>query len=309
MQFVRSGKYIALKAPSRLISRLELTGVSYDDDQVRFDAKYYDEGLATIAAAAITGNPILVQSEQLRSRKRYEPGQEELDLINAKHKQRKEDYGADDLFIYERYPANNLVSRSVRLRFTERALAKMARDATEGRSRIMHHYDAAVVGRTVFGEVVKETIRGHEGAYLRTVEYIPRTDGKAEIISDVESGILSYDSVGVVLGSATEYLDMEDENGPFSILQIDFNSDDRRQLELNEISFVHLGELRGVGSKNKSDSGMAVDVSGNLTGSLLERAEAALAAGATVSVSGSDRVEPPKSNSNAKYSEIIWRSF
>lgn len=324
MQFKKSGRFLALQVPKVAVRQLDIEGVLYDDDQVRFDAKYYDEGLATIAASAITSSVLRVPTLELRSRRRmYEPGKDELDLINERHRNRREKYAADELFIYERYPANSIPSRSIRLRFTDRALGKMALDAMEGRSRLMYHNDAAVVGRAVFGEVVKETIRGYEAAYLRTIEYIPRTAAKQNVIEDVEAGILSYDSVGVNLGRAVKYVDLEDENGQFSIIEVDFDSEDRSPLDLQEISFVHLGELYGVGSKNSAGSGAAVDVSGQLvqTGTLLQRAEAALSAGVVVDVSdrasggSTDRQKPVQQSSNKggdkppQYSEITWRSF
>lgn len=303
MQFQRDRRFLMLKTPRAAVRPLELEGVAYDEDQVRFDVRLYDEQLATIAAAAITGAMIPVPGAEMGSRrKRYEPGKDELDLINNRHRNRQAEYGPDELFIFERYPANNIVSRSIRLRFTDRALAKMAQDATAGRSRLMHHNDVQVVGRTIFGEVVEADVRGFAGKYLRTIEYMPRTDGKKEVISDVEAGILSYDSAGVYLGGAVKFKDVEMGGKSMSIIEVDFDPAETSPLEMNEISFVYLGELKGVGSKNSVIGGGAVPAAG---ASLTERADATLAASVEVSASTSTGPAPARNN-QPEVEEILW---
>lgn len=300
MHFQRDRRFLMLKTPRAAVRQIGLEGVTYDEDQVRFDVRLYDEQLAAIAAAAMTGAMVPVPGAELASRrKRYEPGKQELDLINARHRQRQAEFTADELFIFERYPANNVVSRSIRLRFTDRALAKMAKDATAGRSRLMHHNDVQVVGRTIFGEVVEEDVRGFSGKYLRTIEYMPRTDGKKEVISDVEAGILSYDSAGVYLGSAVKLKDLEVDGRSLSVIEVDYDPSDKSPLEMNEISFVYLGELQGVGSKqgdparNSANGGGAVPAAG---ASLTEKADAILSASVEVSASTSTGPAPAQNN-------------
>lgn len=302
MQFQRDRRFLMLKTPRQAVRQLALEGVTYDEDQVRFDVRLYDEQLAMIAAAAMTGAMVPIPGAELGSRrKRFEPGKEELDLINSRHRTRQKEFSADELFIFERYPANNIMSRSIRLRFTDRALTKMAQDATAGRSRLMHHNDVQVVGRTIFGEVVEESIRGFSGKYLRTIEYMPRTDGKKEVISDVEAGILSYDSVGVYLGGAVEFKDIEEGGRSLSIIEVDYDPGDKNPLEMHEISFVYLGELKGVGSKNSAGD-RAVPAPG---ASLTEKADVILSASVEVSASTS-RGPIPAPNGKPKIIEEIW---
>lgn len=309
MQFQRDRRFLMLKAPRNGVRRLELEGVSYDEDQVRFDVRLYDEQLASIAAAALMGAMVPVPGMELRSRrKRYEPGSQELELINEMHRQRQQAYTADELFIFERYPANNITSRSIRLRFTDRALAKMAQDATAGRSRIMHHNDHQVVGRTIFGEVVEEDVRGFAGKYLRTIEYIPRTDGKAEVISDIEAGILSYDSVGVYLGSAVEFKDVEVGGVSLSVIEVDYDPGDTSPLEMHEISFVYLGELNGVGSKQGDPARQSAGADGvpSPAATLTDRARATLAGNARDGVPAGDSRGTPAPSSKPEIQEILW---
>lgn len=309
MQFQRDRRFLMLKTPRAVVRRLDLEGVSYDDDQVRFDARLYDEQLAGIVSAAITGAMLPVPGMELRSRrKRYQPGDQELELINEMHRQREQPFTADELFIFERYPANNIMSRSIRVRFTDRALGKMAQDATAGRSRIMHHNDTQIVGRTIFGEVVEEDVRGFAGKYLRTIEYIPRTESKSEIISDIEAGILSYDSVGVYLGGSVEFKDIEVGGNSLSVIEVDYDPGDTSPLEMHEISFVYLGELNGVGSKQGDPARQSAGGDGvpSPAATLTDRARATLAGTIREGVPADDPRGKASPSSNPEIQEILW---
>lgn len=266
MIFTPSRNFICLHAPEKGRFKFDLQGVHYDDHQVRFDKRIWDESGISIVSHAITGTRLNLPTPARFMQGGFEPGEEELEVINRYHAKRTAPYTEEELYIFERYPANNVPSRSIRLRFTKRALQKMAADATAGRTRLLYHEDNQPVGRTIFGEVVDANVQGVSGYYLRTVEYMEYADDDAmKAIRRVQSGIFNSDSVGVYLGTAIEYKDIEDDDGSFSIIEVDLDESSRQPLELHEISFVHLGELVGVGALTSSGTGdkKTIDVSGN----------------------------------------------
>lgn len=253
------------------LQQIDLPGVTYKEGEVAFARDTWDEPLARLAACAMTGGRVRLNlnasfgGSQIRMaghgskkkrRRRFTPNEDHLDLINEHHSD--VDLAMGEVFIFERFPANDVASRSHRVIFTRRALRKFAADAAQGRARLIGHDTRLVVGRTIDASVRKAEVRGIEGAYLSTIEYMVRTESNADLIRNVEAGILSYDSIGVYLGTSVEMVEMENTQGHSApILRVDFDPKAERAPEMDEVSFVYLGELQGVGSRHEAGNGQA----------------------------------------------------
>lgn len=238
-----------VRVPTALAGRLSrLRGVDFGESSITFDRGLYagERGKlqATYVAAAALGEPTRIgQRHTALAARRNETTNADLEAIN---RFTAEDLAADDVFVFERYVINDQPSRSIGLVFTTRALEKMAGDFSGGRSRLLYHDRGDVVGATFSAEVVEETVNGLKASWVRTREYMLRGGRHAGVIEDVRGGVLRYDSVGLRLGSAIEFIDIEDS----SFIRIDYDEDEQGPLEAEEVSFVYLGEMRGTGQRN-----------------------------------------------------------
>lgn len=264
MQLENGRNYLKLSVPRKnQIVLPKLDGVIYYDDCVKFSRDIWDENLAGIASHAITNEPFYTGSLKRQNFASgdadFSPTAEMLNLINEKHSERE--LTMDEVLIYQRFPANNVMSRWPGFIFTTRFLQAMARNASEGRARLLSHDARFPLGSTIMGEVVEEEIRGVAGNYLRTIEYMPINSATENVIDFVQTGIYKYDSVGITLGSAVELVEIEDPENEdiFYAIRVDHDPTEQFPSELDEISFVYQGRLYAVGSKKNSKDGEADD--------------------------------------------------
>ena len=255
-----SRRYIELGVPGGAFkSEIKLDGMTYDRAGVRFDVGLWTVNQAAIVGASIIGEGAVVSlSAGTRRRREFSATSKHLEVINANHTET--DRELEDFHIFQRVPVNDVPSRTIGIKFTTRALEKFAADANEGRARLRGHNKADIVGRTFAGEVVEDTVRGIEGNWLLTTEYISaRTvDGdpmNRELITQHVNGELAFDSIGFYPGSKIEFKEFEAGERRLQIIEIDHDPGEQFPLEMREVSFVHLGELRGVGSRLQSLSG------------------------------------------------------
>lgn len=260
MQLSKSRRYIELSIPLRTIEKpIELEGITYDQNAVRFDSGIWSIDQAAIVSAALSGLSASISLASAgSSRKEFKAGKSELDLINSRHAETPLEL--DDLYIYQRMPVNNVMSRTIGIKFTDAALDKFALDAQAGRARLRSHNRSDIVGRVFDAEVVTDTVRGIEGKWLRTTEYIPKRtlSGEpmnAELLTQVGAGVYSSDSIGFNPGSKIEFKDLEVGGKMYSVILIDYDAGEQAPLELREISFVHLGEIKGAGSRKALHDG------------------------------------------------------
>lgn len=260
MQLAKSRRYIELSIPLRAIEKpIRLEGITYDQNAVRFDSGIWTIDQAAIVSAAISGASASVSLASAGAgRKDFKPGKSELDLINSRHAETPLEL--DDLYIYQRMPVNNVMSRTIGIKFTDAALDKFALDAQAGRARLRSHDRTDIVGRVFDAKVVSETVRGIEGKWLQTTEYIPKRtlsgeSMNAELLTQVGAGVYSSDSIGFIPGSKIEFKDMEVGGKMYSVILIDYDAGEQAPLEMREISFVHLGEIKGAGSRKSLSDG------------------------------------------------------
>lgn len=261
-----SRRYFTLRAPAgSVINELNLDGIKYDASGVRFETEVYTLTQAAVLSASIMCQTVSVKLEantgRIAAGERLNVATEDnLKLVNERHTERE--FKLDELFFYLRMPVNNVPSRTIGLMFTENAIAKFAGDADAGKARLRNHDRKDMVGRIFAGKVVDATVRGISGKYLQTLEYIPRSSANEQLILNIESGVYSSDSIGFTTGSKIDVKEFTDDtNKTFRVIEIDYDPEDRVPLEMRESSFVHMGELKAVGSNKKLG---ADDVPGSL---------------------------------------------
>lgn len=260
MNLELSRRHIELRAPAGAIhKRIQLDGIKYDAGGVRFESGLYTINQAAILSAALIGESASIELRTPRSKRGgYQATSKDLEIINSKHAEQER--ALEDFHIYQRVPVNNVPSRTIGIRFTDAVLDKFVLDATEGRARLRGHNKADIVGRTFAAEVVEETVRGIDGKWLLTTEFISRRtiDGEpmnSELITKHVNGELAFDSIGFYPGSKVEFKEFEAGNQRLSIIEIDYDPTEQHPVEMREVSFVHLGELKAVGSRMQSQSG------------------------------------------------------
>lgn len=242
-----------LRNPIQIAHQLDLAGITYHGDAVEFDNDIWNKPLVQLASFAITGQKVNLRTSDFiglgprkkeGSRRAYEATKEDLEIIRARAE--NPDLSMDDIFVIERFVVNNSLSRSGFLKFTSAAIAKLARDFNAGRSRLMYHRENQVVGMTFFGEAIDEEIQGVSARFVRTREYMMRTSRTEDLITEIQGGIFPFDSIGVSLGNKIELM----EEGDNRFLLVDYDPDDNvSPVEAHEVSFVHLGEIRGAGKR------------------------------------------------------------
>ena len=120
MDLSKSRRYIELSTPTAsLPTRLTLEGIKYDQSGVRFDSAIYSVNQAAVLSAAMLGEPasITLRESNGNKRKKFKPGKSHLEAIN---KHTTEERELDDFYVYQRVPVNNIPSRTLGLRFTEK---------------------------------------------------------------------------------------------------------------------------------------------------------------------------------------------
>ena len=253
-----SRRYIELQTPkTSIVNPFKLEGMKFDVAGVRFENALYTIDQAAIVSASLLGETAMITLRTGGRRKKFKPTSAHLKTINENHAE--QDRELDDFFIYQRVPVNNMPSRTIGLRFTDRALEKFALDSQAGRARLRGHVRGDIVGRVFDGEVIDEEVRGLSAKWLLTTEYISRRtlDGSPmneELLTKVVNGEYSFDSIGFYPGSKIEFKEFDSGSGRLQVIEIDYDESEQFPLEYREVSFVHLGELKGVGSRKAGGS-------------------------------------------------------
>lgn len=255
--------YLSLGGASAF--HLEGVGVQHleQENTVRLDREVFNDQLTELITRLSAGqigyvtgnNPIALSAED-------EPGEEapvvrmldatddDIRIINANHsvKQLK----ADDVRVYERYVVNDAIAR-IGIQFTRQSLDVFAANFKQGRSRLMYHNQADVVGRTFSADVVRKKIRGVTANWVRVKEYLLNDDATRPIIAKLDAGILAFDSIGFTGGKYDmQEVKMGSETVPVLLISPQQNS--LRPLEAAEVSYVFLGAMYGAGNDVQRNS-------------------------------------------------------
>lgn len=238
-----------------------LTGVTTDEDGATFDDRYSPDlaKLALDVASATHGGGALQLGARFESVGQVvKPTALDLELIN-RHSHVTLD--ASNVVVVVDYAANDALMRRP-LRFTKRALQKMAADFNEGRAYMLDHNtgdsffgsSSDPIGFTFTADVVEETVRGLKANWLRVRSYMPTVDASPERlqkIADVRTGVRRFCSVTVAHGEARYVEPPKDAatGDDFAFFELDDNPDAPpfRRLEGYELSRVYLGAVRAAG--------------------------------------------------------------
>lgn len=271
-------------APAHLSPRFSFPGVDVTGDGsggllLRLDAGIYSPEVAGVLASAVLGREIHTPpSESLppsrvlgppsgttappRVHTLRPPTADELRTIREGHVEG--DVEASEIMVVERWVTNNAPDRWRTLRFTSRALAKMAADFADGRSQLLYHDTRKIVGRIFAAEVVTAEREGITAEFIKTRTYIHVRDSNADLLSDLKLGILAYDSIGFMGGVWTwqsEEIDVGGETLRRSWIEVDHDEADLSvpPLVAAESSFVYIGRMRGTGNSQLSAPPADVD--------------------------------------------------
>lgn len=237
---------------SRSVTRLR--GVDYSDGQLVFDGRLYAEADADLVVRHAKGERLAVRF-QGQGRK-AEVTDDDLAEINANHSSvalKKE-----DLVVFERYSANDAPMRSP-LKFTRRALEKFAQDFAQGRGVHLNHEDNRGFGRTFAAKVEEATLRGITANWLVIRSFAVTKDAtpdRLQLIADVQTGVLGYDSITFMAGQWTFQEIDGGENGPsMYFFEIDDDPAEHPRLEAIEVSVLStLGNVYGAGDNVRKNS-------------------------------------------------------
>ena len=120
----------------------------------------------------------------------------ELALINRQTLRAME---ADEVFAFKMVACDNQVDRDNE-RFSDEALEQMA-ELFVGRPVLMdHRWSAKTQTARIYATAVESREDGYKALVIRC--FCPRTDGTAEVIAAIESGVLRECSVGLCVSSA-----------------------------------------------------------------------------------------------------------
>lgn len=242
----RSRRYLKAPLPERLAAGARgIPGVEYRDGQVFFDRSIHSEETAEVYVRHLRREHLAAAFQG--AGKRTKVTAEDVRLINERHSE--EELTAEDIAVFERYSANDVPMRRP-LKFTRRALDKLAADYEEGRTVLLDHHDHRPVGRTFAADVVEETVRGVRGHWLR-VRFYAVTKGASEerlqAITDIRTGIRTYDSIGFV-GGTWDFRELDAGGRTVSFFEIDDDPEAETRIEGWELSMVHIGAAYGAGS-------------------------------------------------------------
>ena len=216
-------------------------GIQVDGNQLRFDERF-TEGQARFAARRLSGHTTHLATFQGVGEV-AEVTEEDLDIINSRI---GTTLSEDEVRVFERFVINDQPVRRG-LYFTEGALEKLADDYSQGRTAMLYHNKERPIGGTISARVVEEEIRGVDAQWVQLRTYVPIHDETDWPIRMLETGVLSYDSIGFIGGD----FEMEEVgSGPNAhyIMRIDYDDDDFPELEAVELSHVYHGEAYGAGS-------------------------------------------------------------
>lgn len=243
-------KRIYFPAPARLSSSVKsLRGVIYKDGHLTFDRALYTEEDAQLVFDHAAGHCLKVSFDGLGQAATATEG--DLKEIN---RHASETLALDDVRVFERYSANDVHQRNKPLRFTQRALLKMSKDFEAGRGVHLDHDSSKGFGRTIGSAVEKATVRGVEAHWLKLRFFAVTknaTPERLQLIQDVASGVLGYDSPSI-LGGAWEYKEEEAPDGSLiTFFEVDDDPAVHPRLEAIEISVLSvLGNQYGTGSSD-----------------------------------------------------------
>lgn len=228
-------------------SVLPMEGVSYNDGRLVFRRLLYSDEAARMVVGRAEGRSMKVAFQGLG--KKAEPTKDDLAVINQ---HASETLTMDDVRVFERYVANDAPMRSP-LKFTRRALVKFAEDFVQGRGVHLDHLNSKGFGRTFAADVVEATVRGIEANWLRLRFYAVTKNATAErlqLLQDVASGVLSYDSITFMAGRWTFHEVSEGEQEIF-FFEVDDDDAAHPRLEATEVSVLSvLGNVYGAGSSD-----------------------------------------------------------
>lgn len=153
----------------------------------------------------------------------------------------------DELFVFDRFVANDAVSRPGTLRITTRGLKKLAADYAAGRSILRHHVEEDIVGRSFSARVVKRTREGVSANWIHLRGYMHARASNQDLRDDIRLGIYAYDSVGFI-GGRMKFV--EPEGSGMGHVEVDHDNKDPLPFALLgiESSLVYLGHLTGAGN-------------------------------------------------------------
>lgn len=243
---IDSGSSYILRASG--LTELSLPDLEVRDGELRISRDRYSQFQAETLAHIASGRDMTIDyaGQNLAT----EVTDEDLEIINGAHADGS--VGREDIFVFERFVINDIPSRQRGLKFTEAALEAIAEDFDAGRTRLIGHRHDRMVGRTFQAELVEDTVLGREGKFVKTREFIPRTPANQQLITNIRTGVYSFDSIGFHPGSAVELVEDDEEN---EFVQIDYDPDEQHPLFAKEVSFVHLGEMKSAGSGREMSTG------------------------------------------------------
>lgn len=231
------------QAAARDLDRAAATrlGIAVEGEELHFDERF-SEGQARFAARHLSGRATHLATYSGVG-EAAEVTDEDLDAINERA---GADLAAEEVRVFERFVINDQPVRRG-MYFTERALEKLAADYTEGRTTMLYHDRSRPIGGTLSARVVEEEIRGVEAKWVQARTYVPVHEETDWPIRMLDTGVLSFDSIGFIGGD----YEMEEvgsgENARY-LMRIDYDSDDFPGLEAVELSHVYHGEAYGAGS-------------------------------------------------------------
>lgn len=220
-------------------------------------------GLGSSAGGVEVDPTTLSAEEQAEPRYRLAaPTPAQLRTIQAHVPEGGDDLDADTLFVFERFVANNALSRGGLLQLTDRALDKLAADYAAGRSVLLFHDTRQIIGRTFAARVERKTREGLTAKYVHVWGYMDKRASNEDLRRDIGLGILAYDSVGFNGGdvSFVEEKAASPGGGPKGLrgfLRIDHDPDSLSPLYAVETSLVYMGELHGAGNTSLSSANVA----------------------------------------------------
>lgn len=275
-RYTRRGVYVPLSAealasgrfrsaPNGLSLAADLPGVTVDTSAspaLRFVPEMWGPESREVIAAVLSGSPIAagvtpedfagdsVETFAATSRAATDS---DLELIR---KQATGEVDPSEVLIFERWVANDAVSRSGSIRLTARLLGFLAADFNRGRSVLLDHNYSRIVGRTLRAETVEAKREGVSATWIRVTGYMPVRPDLAGVAQDLRLGVLAYDSVGF-MGGNLQVVDMEVPGlkGTRKVLEIDWDAKSESPLVTLETSFVYLGALRGAGKSSLAPTG------------------------------------------------------
>ena len=216
-------------------------GVEVEGNELRFDGRFTD-GQARFIARRLSGRTTHLATFQGVG-EASEVTDEDLDVINGRIGTTLK---AEEVRVFERLVINDKPVRRG-LYFTTSALEKFAEDYSQGRSVMLYHNRERPIGGTISARVIEETVRGVEANWVQLRTYVPIHDETDWPIRQLETGVLSYDSIGFI-GGDYEMEEVGSGRNARYIMRIDYDNDDFPPLEAVELSHVYHGEAYGAGS-------------------------------------------------------------